>query len=467
MRFTISAVLLLCSISASAMDRRNYSGASKVSKAGDTMTGALTLTSPSGSVVSAASVTASGFFGGTGKFGPGTLQWNGNAGSDSVVNSTNNFIANSSGIFVGDSNAVNYSSVTLSMTGFGTSTDGPNLYVVGAASQSVDAAIIADRAQARLVVRDSIGTPTLFVDYSSGSINAPIQLDNPASNKSIGQVSYRSYRAATNAYTTGSNIINQAEPGQTDSIRPTTLVFQTTPQSATAGTKMVITSTGNVGINITAPDQRLDVRDAPGTPQNSGVALGGQQGVLTIGASSVHNGGFYMGFWPTLQAGTWMQTGNRNDLSQTEPLTINPLGGNVGISTGIPASTLDVNGSAQFGTTPSSFTTTGQLKLSNGVTGGTAGLIGGVSIASVTLCGGGATAAGSVLGGKITTGTTAVATCVLTWTPAFSNGSVVYWQDQSRALTINTIASGTTSSTVTWSANWTAGDTLAFHVMGY
>ena len=103
----------------------------------------------------------------------------------------------------------------------------------------------------------------------------------------------------------------------------------------TDGTEKVrITSAGNVGIGTTSPSARLEVyrnlQSDTINRANSAAFMRGQDIGLAIGqyASSPY--------------GTWLQSIKTNDT--TYPLSLNPLGSNVGIGTSSPVYKLDVSG---------------------------------------------------------------------------------------------------------------------------
>ena len=138
-------------------------------------------------------------------------------------------------------------------------------------------------------------------------------------------------------------------------------------QISTAGSqKMVIESSGNVGIGTTSPVTKLEVdRDLQSDTinrANSAAYIRGQDIGLAIGQ---YASGPY---------GTWIQSISNTDA--TFPLTLNGLGGNVGIGTASPGAKLHVNGNQiitdtlSVGTT--TISTTAKLQAFSNVAAGTA-----------------------------------------------------------------------------------------------
>lgn len=147
--------------------------------------------------------------------------------------------------------------------------------------------------------------------------------------------------------------------------------------------------------------------------------------------------------------------------------------GNLGIGTSNPVETLDVNGNTQIGqVSKTTISVTGQTTLGAGTATGAVGLTlqnqieGGVKITSTSSCGNTVVVTGDGQHGVVTAGSAAVATCCITWAPAYTNGSNCSWINISRALATSTIVNGTTSSTVTFSGSWTAADKLQYDCTG-
>lgn len=101
---------------------------------------------------------------------------------------------------------------------------------------------------------------------------------------------------------------------------------------------------GKVGISTHTPRYPLEVY---GATSDASLSTGT---ALTLG---INSGGIELGFgWDnTSPYPYWMQTRNYNVGDTAYPLVLNPLGGNVGIGTLSPVSTLDVNGTFNVGVT--------------------------------------------------------------------------------------------------------------------
>ena len=101
-------------------------------------------------------------------------------------------------------------------------------------------------------------------------------------------------------------------------------------------------ASGCVGIGVSAPTLKLDVRGTLGIPATSGTSQYGYLRLTSNAGSSrtLDFGGYDSG----RNYAMWMQATDWADLSVNASLIINPNGGNVGIGTCTPGYKLDVNG---------------------------------------------------------------------------------------------------------------------------
>jgi len=224
---------------------------------------------------------------------------------------------------------------------------------------------------------------------------------------------------------------------------------------------MVIASGGNVGIGKTSPAQLLDISISSAGVSglyntNPNAGSGAYADIAASnGPNSLHlyqlgtgwtTSGQYVQGTGVLEEGAGslgLSAEGTNPIifwiHETEKMRIS-AGGNVGIGTANPTDLLMVGTTALAGQT----------------------------ISTVTSCGNIVTFVGTGNVGVITTGSSAVATCSLTWTPAYPTGSVCYAADDSRtSLTGPSWAFGVSSATMTFSGSWTAGDKIGFICHGY
>ena len=117
----------------------------------------------------------------------------------------------------------------------------------------------------------------------------------------------------------------------------TNINFSSAQQWSVTGNNISNSNTGNVGIGLTAPLMKMDIKGLYGLPATGGT----QNGSLRLS----HTSGTMVMDMGLGNSSGWIQTTNSGSLISTYPLLINPNGGNVGIGTSTtPIATLDVNG---------------------------------------------------------------------------------------------------------------------------
>lgn len=108
-----------------------------------------------------------------------------------------------------------------------------------------------------------------------------------------------------------------------------------------------VTTSGNVGIGTTIPAETLHVNGVQGTP-----AAGGNNTGLAWFSENNGNNGINLGYYyvPGQTPYGWMQSEYRGSPGVYYPMSLNPLGGNVGIGTALPGKPLDVSGTIRTST---------------------------------------------------------------------------------------------------------------------
>jgi hypothetical protein len=128
----------------------------------------------------------------------------------------------------------------------------------------------------------------------------------------------------------------------TDTAQGTKINFMTTPIGSvgTPLTRMTIGANGNVGVGTTSPGALLHVAGSMGAP-----SLSADAGIVMIAdKNGVGPLGLNIGRDISSPYSVWLQTKRVANDGSVWPLTLNPLGGNVGIGTTSPAAALDVAG---------------------------------------------------------------------------------------------------------------------------
>ncbi len=111
-------------------------------------------------------------------------------------------------------------------------------------------------------------------------------------------------------------------------------------QEGVSGSVIYVKPGGNVGIGTTTPAATLQVNGPANSPTTSGSQ---QNAMLYVGGPG--GNGLFTGVLPASPFTSWMQSGFQvPSTGAWYPISLNPLGGNVGIGTTNPQSTLQVDG---------------------------------------------------------------------------------------------------------------------------
>jgi hypothetical protein len=147
------------------------------------------------------------------------------------------------------------------------------------------------------------------------------------------------------ALTQNTNVVASKIRAIVENVNNVGLAFDT--YSSGLGERVRIDSTGNVGIGTTTPGRKLEVQG--GAAEIYIDTLGGGSGGLIVQGTTAPNlpyGKFTMNDMLTSNPYLYIQAA---DGLGSRPISLNPSGGNVGIGTTGPKSTLDVKSNCLFG----------------------------------------------------------------------------------------------------------------------
>lgn len=178
--------------------------------------------------------------------------------------------------------------------------------------------------------------PTFSLRRAQGTQSSPTVVE--AGGYICGLLSGNAYDGSAYQSLGGIRFVSDGAISNTSS--PGYITFSTTPSGSTANTERLrITSDGKVGVGTSSPTAKTEISyssTVPSLSSNSGAAL------ALAGTSAVQ---FNFGTNPSSPYNAWIQTRDTGTNSAF-PLSINPLGGNVGIGTSSPGRNLTVQNSS-------------------------------------------------------------------------------------------------------------------------
>lgn len=209
------------------------------------------------------------------------------------LTSTEAFITNSTGVFVGDTVGLTFSSITLNK---GTQNNTAALYVVGASSNGALIQVIADKAAATIRVKDTIGVPTFETVYGSGTVDGspPVSIDTPTVPTTVGQLLFRARRRNNESNTLAiASVLGRIEPGfapDSNNIFSSRIELGAVTGAGGLNTKWFGISTGTWVINGNNGNAATYAYDGASMLDVNGQAIFGTWG--TVNRSTIDASGF-------------------------------------------------------------------------------------------------------------------------------------------------------------------------------
>jgi hypothetical protein len=314
--FTIGATRYIIPVNTAA---GNYSNVSTISNA----SGSITMTPLAGNsvVINAATVSTTPT--------SGALIVSGGAGISGDVNTTGNIVA-------GGSITAPTSMYTPQL--YGASTASANIRIDGANNATKGNVLLASAGG-----NVGIGTNAPYTKFHAVASGGDFALTNADPTTSVGQYSKLNF-GPSSSFLTGFAVRAPAVGAvleNTGNNSSGLALYSYDGVALSQFERVRVTSAGNVGIGTTTPAAILEVKGtSSNAPANSGTV---STGIARIAVPNVASSVALDFGIDTNDA--WIQAADKTNLATNKPLVLNPNGGNVGIGTTTPTSTLQVAGS--------------------------------------------------------------------------------------------------------------------------
>ncbi|MCW3126347.1 MAG: hypothetical protein JWO03_2005 [Bacteroidetes bacterium] len=253
----------------------------------------------------------------------------------STFGGSENFLGNTDGkdLVFGTSNIERMRLTSAGQLGIGTSSPGANFNVTSLGTSTMPMTINAPGETFALssssrYAFNPAGT-VLAIAANANSVNSGALIDFNAYNSSNG----------------ANNIYLGAVAGTGANAAANFVVGRRTGATSWAES-MRIDASGRLGVNNNAPTQQLDIKGVNLPPANSGTT---STAIVRIQNSTGNGNLLDIGNFNASPWGSWLQSADRSGLNTAYPISLQPIGGSVGIGNSNPQYTLDVSGDIRAG----------------------------------------------------------------------------------------------------------------------